>query len=83
MYPPSIPQNSRKQAKKALFPLAGRHKKSPAKALKSAHLAGLFIWSERQDLNLRPLPPQGAKPSLTAGVLEKVSSVNPLSKHPP
>lgn len=60
MYPPSIPQNSRKQAKNALFPLLGRHKKKPAKAPKSVHLAGLFIWSERQDLNLRPLPPQGS-----------------------
>lgn len=75
MYPPSIPQNSRKQAKNALFPLLGRHKKKPAKAPKSVHLAGLFIWSERQDLNLRPLPPQGRIFDYLTGALLKLLQV--------
>lgn len=45
------------------------NKKRPAKTPRFKHLAGLFIWSERQDLNLRPLPPQAVIAARLAGVL--------------
>lgn len=60
MYPPSIPQKVEKLVLNTGFVLKAEYAKRPEKTSKLPYLTGLFIWSERQDLNLRPLPPQGS-----------------------
>ncbi len=77
MYPPFIPQKMLKYSKIAPIWAYKKQQKKPVKTLKSQALTGFLIWSERQDLNLRPLPPQGINISRIAGNLLFVSPSHP------